>query len=289
MPSRPTRRPRQHPARTALGWAVLLGVGLLALHACRPNDRPATTGKAAPPRPSPKASPAPATRADGPPVEAVTFRGKRFTVCTVDLSLYPVTLHWRDASGEPYNTFTNLAAAEKRAGRRLVFAMNAGMFREDFSPVGLYVENGKQLRKLNRARGSGNFCMRPNGVFCVTRDGARVVETSAYPSVASSVRYASQSGPMLVIRGGLHPSFGPNSTSRLIRNGVGVVSRRKVVFAIAEDPVNFHEFACLFRDHLQCDNALYFDGSVSGLYSTALGRDDSWTFVGPMVAVSLPD
>jgi uncharacterized protein YigE (DUF2233 family) len=92
---------------------------------------------------------------------------------------------------------------------------------------------------------------------------------------------------MLVIDGRLHPAFGKDSPSRLIRNGVGVVSARKVVFAIAEDPVNFHEFATFFRDGLHCPNALYFDGSVSSLYSTALNRNDNWALLGPMVAVSV--
>jgi uncharacterized protein YigE (DUF2233 family) len=164
--------------------------------------------------------------------------------------------------------------------------MNAGMYREDFSPVGLYVEKGKKLRPLNLASGSGNFCLKPNGVFAITKSGARLVESSHYPAIRASTSLATQSGPMLVINGHLHPKFSSTSQSRLFRNGVGVVSSRKVVFAITEDPVNFHEFATFFRDRLKCQNALYLDGSISSLYAPALKRNDRFVELGPMIGVT---
>lgn len=214
-----------------------------------------------------------------------TFNKKRYTVCRVDLSRQRLGLYWRDGRKQPYGGFSALEAALRRQGRRLVFAMNAGMFQPDLSPVGLYVERGKQLHRLNLAKGKGNFCLLPNGVFALTRSGARIVTTPQYPALAKSVTLATQSGPMLVIDGRLHPAFRQGSTSRLIRNGVGVVSPRQVVFAIAEEPVNFHEFALLFRDGLSCRNALYLDGNVSSLYSTKLRRNDAWSRLGPMLGV----
>ena len=66
-------------------------------------------------------------------------------------------------------------------GRNLVFAMNAGMYQPDLSPVGLFVAAGQELAPLNAANGSGNFFLKPNGVFAVTATGARVVESSEYP------------------------------------------------------------------------------------------------------------
>jgi uncharacterized protein YigE (DUF2233 family) len=160
------------------------------------------------------------------------------------------------------------------------------MYRPDFSPVGLYVEHGKQLRPLNLASGKGNFCMKPNGVFALMKSGARIVESSRYPTIKRSTIFATQSGPMLVLNGKLHPSFGRNSPSRLMRNGVGVVSPQQVVFAITEDPVNFHEFATFFRDGLHSPNALFLDGSISSLYSPKLKRNDAWAELGPMLAVT---
>ena len=219
-------------------------------------------------------------------VEEVEYVGKRYTVCRVDLEAQRLDLFWRDEEAVPYKTFSALEAWLAERGRKLVFAMNAGMYMEDYSPVGLYVELGEELRPLNLARGDSNFCMLPNGVFAITDSGAAVVESSTYPTIKDQTSLATQSGPMLVIDGKLHPKFGPNSTSRHVRNGVGVVSPEHVVFAISEELVNFHEFATFFRDELGCDNALYLDGSVSSLYSTALDRNDRKTNLGPIIAVA---
>jgi len=185
----------------------------------------------------------------------------------------------------PFNSFDAVQSSLAAEGKKLVFAMNAGMYRPDYSPVGLYIENGKELAHLNTANGYGNFCWKPNGVFAVTGSGARVVESSRYPALSGKALLATQSGPMLVIDGRIHPGFKPDSASRLYRNGVGVVSPKEVVFAITEDPVNFYEFAVFFRDGLHCRNALYFDGTVSSLYSEALKRDDRKIGLGPIIGI----
>jgi len=95
-----------------------------------------------------------------------------------------------------------------------------------------------------------------------------------------------QSGPMLVIDGALHPRFIDGGTSKYIRNGVGTsADGQRAIFAISNAPVNFHSFGRLFRDVLALPNALYFDGNVSRLYAPTLGRDDFGFRLGPMVAV----
>ncbi|MER9444265.1 phosphodiester glycosidase family protein [Mesorhizobium sp. M0340] len=77
--------------------------------------------------------------------------------------------------------------------------------------------------------------------------------------------FATQSGPMLVIDGRLHPRFEQNGTSRYIRNGVGVRDENTVVLAISRSEVSLGSFARLFRDALDCPSALFFDGAVSAL------------------------
>lgn len=74
--------------------------------------------------------------------------------------------------------------------------------------------------------------------------------------------------------------------SRLLRNGVGVSSVHTVVFVISEVPMNFHEFASLFRDKLGCPNGLYLDGVVSSLYAPSLKRNDFRMVLGPIIAVT---
>lgn len=213
--------------------------------------------------------------------EAVSFEGDRFIACTVDPARQDIRLFLRRPDGQPYGSLESFAAN----GPSEVFAMNAGMYLPDLSPQGLYVEAGQTLAPLVTGAGEGNFYLKPNGVFVVSADHrAQVVTTEAFEATPD-LAYASQSGPMLVIGGAIHPAFSDNGTSRYVRNGVGVRADGKVVFAISEEVVSFGRFARLFRDALSCPEALYLDGFVSGL------ADDNGMVVGgghaagPIVAV----
>lgn len=208
----------------------------------------------------------------------------RFTVITVDPATEQLALFLNDETGGAIKRFDQLELWLRHHDKTLRFAMNAGMYHADFSPVGLLVIDGKQLSPLNLNDGSGNFFLKPNGVFLLADSGARVVEASEYPKVAGGVRLATQSGPLLLRHGVIHPAFNPNSLSKLIRNGVGVAGG-KVFFVISEAPVNFHEFAVFFRDSLHCADALYLDGTVSSLYLPAQKRRDVKAELGPMIGV----
>ena len=198
-----------------------------------------------------------------------------------------IELFLNDEHGAPLGQFNRVRDALATRHRRLMFAMNAGMYHEDRSPVGLYIENGRQLKKLSTTDGPGNFSMKPNGVFYV--DGAKpgVLETKEFARRRLKPKFATQSGPMLVINGRLHPRFLADATSRNRRNGVGVKGS-KVFFALAETPVTLHQFARAFRDVLKTPNALYLDGSISRLYAADIHRNDIGFPMGPIVAVSAP-
>jgi uncharacterized protein YigE (DUF2233 family) len=220
------------------------------------------------------------------PCKPVNFEAAHFTVCSFDVRQDRLALYNLDAQGRPYATFAALDAAVKAQGHELAFAMNAGMFGEDLRPVGLYVEQGRQFKKINRRGGGGNFHLKPNGVFYISGERAGVMETDAFVRAAPRVDYATQSGPMLVIDGAIHPKFSADGTSAKLRNGVGAVDEHRVVFAISDEPVTFYDFARLFRDELHCRNALFFDGSVSSLYAPSIGRDDGLVPLGPMVGLA---
>jgi uncharacterized protein YigE (DUF2233 family) len=216
----------------------------------------------------------------------VEIAGKRITVCRVDVKKERLQLFHRDENGLPFKRFEPLAKALDLRGQKLVFAMNGGMYHGDFSAVGLSVVDGRQLTPLNVAAGEGNFFLKPNGVFLVSERGARVVETSEYPRLKERVLLATQSGPLLLRNGRMHPAFKEGSVNRLFRNGVGVPSPDVALFAISEAPVNFHEFATMFRDVLRCPDALFLDGTISSLYSPKLKRNDFRMDLGPILGVT---
>lgn len=216
----------------------------------------------------------------------VEFSGKTFTVCTVNVRKDRLQLFHRDDAGEPFKRFDRLVAWLAPRKQKLVFAMNAGMYHPDFSAVGLFVAEQRQIVPLNTASGDGNFFLKPNGVFALTESGARVMESSEYPGIRERVILATQSGPLLLRAGKMHPAFHENSTSRLVRNGVGVPTPVTAVFVISDAPVTFYEFATLFRDQLHCPDALFLDGTVSSLYAPALKRDDSRVDLGPIIGVT---
>jgi uncharacterized protein YigE (DUF2233 family) len=217
--------------------------------------------------------------------EDIEFEGLSFTICTVDAGTENLALHHRKAAGEVLGSFD--ALAEHVAPKTLTFAMNAGMYHEDLRAVGLYIQGGAETAGLVKRAGPGNFGLLPNGLLCINDNSAQVIESLSYADSQPACRDATQSGPMLVIDGVLHPRLLPDGTSMLIRNGVGTsADGQRAVFAISNDSVNFHTFARLFRDVLDVLNALYLDGNVSRLYAVDLEREDvGFSPLGPIVAV----
>ena len=73
---------------------------------------------------------------------------------------------------------------------------------------------------LRLTEGPGNFHLKPNGVFWQGQDGALHIDVSEdYAAAAPQPRWATQSGPMLLINGALHPRFAEDGASRLMRIG----------------------------------------------------------------------
>ncbi|WP_396996979.1 MULTISPECIES: phosphodiester glycosidase family protein [Ochrobactrum] len=211
------------------------------------------------------------------------FQDTKFIICTVKAK-ENLRLFWKGAEGEPYRNFSKIADAVAAQGKTLSFAFNAGMYQTDFSPMGLYVEDGQELVAADTKapqRASGpvpNFYKKPNGIFYFDKDSAGIVSTERFLKRRPQARFATQSGPMLVIENKLNPILIKDSTDRTRRSGVGVCDDESIRFAISEDAVNFYDFASLFRDGLKCPNALFLDGGGgAGIYNPAMGRNDiSW-------------
>lgn len=218
--------------------------------------------------------------------EILTGTGESFLICRFDPQRHEIRLFLRDGEGDYYRHFHRLESALEGQGETLRFAMNAGMYHSDRSPVGLYIEDGKRLKPANTNDGYGNFHLKPNGVFFIDERGrAGVQETKAFLKSKRKVRFATQSGPMLLIGGKIHPRFIPDSPYRKRRNAVGVRRDGTVVFALSDMPVSFDRFAHLFKDTLKTPDALYLDGTISRIYAPELGRSDPGIAMGPIVGV----
>ena len=228
---------------------------------------------------------APACAAAEPICRELVFDGAPFTVCTAPRDT-EARLVLDDADGERVGTLDRAMTLAAKTGRPLM-AMNAGMYHEDRAPVGLYIEDGETRAPLQAKPGPGNFGMVPNGVFWSDGTTLQVNETLSYAERGATPDFATQSGPMLVIDGALHPRFMADSESRKRRNGVGV-SDTSVHFAISDAPVNFHHFARLFRDELGATNALFLDGSVSRIIAPETGRAERGGPFGPIVVLMAP-
>lgn len=191
----------------------------------------------------------------------------------------------------PQNKFLHsFKAWQKQLGscQQLSFAMNAGMFHPNYSPVGLYIGQGRQKFPLNQNDGFGNFFLKPNGVLAWHKDQAFIGTTEQWLESDFKAEYATQSGPMLVVNGKIHPKFLPDSDSKTIRNGVGI-KEGKLYFVMSHQAVNFYQFATFFRDGLQAEQALYLDGSISSLYAPNFKRHDRAIKLGTMVGYIEPD
>jgi len=235
-----------------------------------------------------------------PSCKKVTHSDIDYTICQFDPTQSDIRLFLKGTDGKTLGSFDAVNEELAKSGEELVFAMNAGMYHKDRSPVGGYTENKQPISPINTNKGPGNFHMLPNGLFWIKevvegyqkpveiyRD-AFVMSSETFQGGAHFVRDYTQSGPMLVIDGKLHPKFKAGSTSRKIRNGVGRTDTGDIVFVKSEAPVNFYDFASLFKDHLKAGNALYLDGVISRLYSGELGRNDFGARMGPIVGVVAP-
>jgi len=211
------------------------------------------------------------------------------TVCEVDLRRDSLRLYWRDDDGQPLATFARLSALVAREGRTLRFATNAGMFDRQHRPVGLYVQNDSTYVPLNLRDSvddpQPNFYLAPNGVFAVANGRAMIAESHAFAQMGVTPTLATQSGPLLVRDGRIHPGISPAGRSRKTRSGVGIRADGTVVFAITQDPATFYEFATLFRDALGCRDVLFLDGGLSEVY-TGPGRLESRGRFGAIFAVT---
>ena len=183
---------------------------------------------------------------------------------TVDPQRERIVMYWQKEDGKAWGSLRALLADIDHNGQ-VQMAMNGGIYDKAYAPLGLYIEKGRQLTPLNRASGGGNFFIRPGGVFYLRGQNAGIVSIDKFrPSPA--IRYAVQSGPMLIENGKINWRLKPSASSRKLRNGVGITGDGKVVFMLSARETNFYDFACYAQSRLNVRQMLYLDGTISKKY-----------------------
>jgi uncharacterized protein YigE (DUF2233 family) len=201
-------------------------------------------------------------------IERASVRYLVWRVETKDLGR--LQMHWLDNQGRPLANFGGLRDRIAREGQEIEFATNAGIYERGPKPSGLTVCQGKEVVKLNLAAGEGNFYLKPNGVFYVDEaNRAGVMEAGAFGKSGVKARIATQSGPMLLGGGRIHPAFDANSKNLRQRSAVGVRKvDGQVIFVVTDRSdasrrrVSLHALASLFLE-LGCEDALFLDGDIS--------------------------
>jgi uncharacterized protein YigE (DUF2233 family) len=222
----------------------------------------------------------------------VTGPGGTYHTYTADPARETIELVSRGVDGSPVRDFERLEAVLRKGGRTLRFATNAGIYMEDLRSLGWHVEHGRELRPLlTRTEGYGNFYMQPNGALMLFGSAAPMIRATGeiapeLPRFRKELRFATQSGPLLVRNGVLNRTFRAGSPNLRVRSGVGIDGRGRVVFVLSDAPVTFHDIASLFGRSLGCPDALYLDGEISAMRVPGISLPEPRVPFGALFAVS---
>ena len=201
------------------------------------------------------------------PARGQEVAAQDFQIFTVDPTKHQISLHWQDGNNQPYRSLSAVQGALREQSKTVLALMNAGIYDKQRRPLGLHVEEGRVLRPVERRQGSGNFYLKPNGVFYIAASGAAITRTKDF-KLTKDVKLATQSGPLLFDKNGLHPAFVKNSRHKHYRNAIGVRKDGHVVFLMSTKPVTFWQLAHFLRDQQSCIAGLYLDGYISQFWQT---------------------
>jgi uncharacterized protein YigE (DUF2233 family) len=148
------------------------------------------------------------------------------------------------------------------AAKTTKFAMNGEMYQEDYSPVGLYIENREIINKAAIVNNNSvNFGINPQAVFFIDTNGkAGMVRVQNRNE--KKYKYAVEIAPMLIENGVVNPILTRFNGNTRRRNGIGITKDGQVVFIVALQRTTFTEFAQLFKDN-DCISAAFVDGGIS--------------------------
>lgn len=216
------------------------------------------------------------------------YNGHRFRAFIYNPKEHSLKMHHKDINKKVFGSLYKVFSSTKSKGTNnsVLMLTNGGMYTKTQDPEGLFIESGVEKFPMDTLNIPNlNFYMMPNGVFYVNNKGVPFVVTSNDYKEDSTITYATQSGPQLLIEGNYHPKFNYGAPSKKIRSGVGIFDGDKAVFLISDDPVNFYEFSTVFKHLFSCKDALFLDGAISKMYLGNRKRDLGGQF-GVIISIS---
>ena len=223
----------------------------------------------------------------------IEVKNNRYVIFVASRDSHSIQTHLQNVNGNQFYGFAEVKDYLIKKKSKVLMLTNGGMYKPNYKPVGYFRELGGSnilypldIKKPNL---NDNFHLYPNGVFYIDLNGnSKVIETDKFNNdkQAKQAKIATQSGPMLVFNGKIHPKFTKGSTNKKIRSGVGVSKQGNTVFVISKGEVSFYDFADLFLSHFSCLNALYLDGQISQMQVEGKGLlPPKRRQFGPMISV----
>lgn len=195
-----------------------------------------------------------------------------------------IGLFLKNSNNKPYASLNTLKEELTKNNKQILFAMNAGMYMENLMPLGLYIEDSKTIRKLNEAKNKyGNFYIEPNGVFFKTTNSFHIVSREKYQIISkNNISFATQSGPLLIIDGGINSNI-TKLTGSTTRNAACINDEKDLILTISTKSVTFSELANHLKNNLHCQNAIFLDGGISDYLDT--NHNGLIRGLGPLIAI----
>lgn len=190
--------------------------------------------------------------------------------CSANARPAPVVFHVLPGDDVRIETRPNgVRLTDLMADPQVAFAMNGGIFERPEEATGLLISGGTEIHPVNLANGAGNFFLKPNGILFRTSDGKwRIVESVEFAGARShsiaTVTDATQSGPLILRQGIIHPAIQPTSQNKLLRNAACVDAKGGLHLIMTRGDGTFHDVARAAID-MACTDALYLDGVISSV------------------------
>jgi uncharacterized protein YigE (DUF2233 family) len=96
--------------------------------------------------------------------ERIMMNGNSYSTYTIDLKASRLAFYHKTREGRPIGTFEYLYQYLNQQSKDLIFVTNGGIYTKSLQPLGLYVENSKEIVGLNK-KGADNFYLEPNSFF----------------------------------------------------------------------------------------------------------------------------